>query len=94
MPYEEKAPAVPHALALDERARMSVTGVEEIVRFDEETVVMRTVRGELSVHGRGLRVDMLDKSGGTLRLSGAVDELVYSREREGAGGFWARLWGG
>lgn len=90
MSYENQAPA--HSLTLDERARMNVTGVEEIVRFDEELVVMRTVKGELSVHGSGLKVDMLDKSGGALRLSGAIDELVYSRAREGKGGFWSRLW--
>lgn len=89
MSYENQTP--PHSLTLDERARMNVTGVEEIVRFDEELVVMRTVKGELSVHGSGLKVDMLDKSGGALRLSGAVDELVYSRAREEKGGFWSRL---
>ena len=92
VPYENQTPAPPHSLTLTERASMSVTGVEEIVRFDEDLVVMSTVRGELSVHGRGLKVDMLDKSGGALRLSGSVDELVYSKAREDKGGFWSRLW--
>lgn len=92
MPYAEKTQAPAHALTLDERERMSVTGVEEVVRFDEELVVVRTVKGELSVHGSGLKVDALDKSGGVLRLSGQVDELAYSRLREGRGGFWSRLW--
>lgn len=92
MPYEHQAPSTAHSLTLDERARMSVTGVEEIVRFDDEQVVMRTVKGELAVHGSALKVDMLDKSGGALRLSGCVDELVYSRERGEKGGFWSRLW--
>lgn len=92
MPYEEKAPVAPHALTLTERTELSVTGVEEIVRFDEELVVVRTVKGELAVHGAGLKVDLLDKSGGALRLSGAIDELVYSKAHEGKGGFWSRLW--
>lgn len=92
MPYEEKTQLPPHALTLTERTDLRVTGVEEIVRFDEELVVMRTVKGELSVHGAGLKVDLLDKNGGALHLSGTVDELVYSRTHEGRGGFWARLW--
>ncbi len=92
VPYEEKAPVPAHALTLTERETLSVTGVQEIDRFDEQLVVMRTVKGELSVHGAGLKVDLLDKSGGALRLSGAIDELVYSRSRDGKGGFWSRLW--
>lgn len=92
MSYEPQVPAVPHALTLDERERMSVTGVEEVIRFDEEMVVLRTVKGELSVHGSALRVDALDKAGGVLRLSGSVDELVYSRAKNEKGGFWSRLW--
>lgn len=92
MPYEEKAAVTPHALTLTERETLSVTGVQEIDRFDEQLVVMRTVKGELSVHGAGLKVDLLDKSGGALRLSGTIDELVYSKAREGKGGLWSRLW--
>lgn len=92
MPYEETVRAAPHALALDERARLNVTGVQEIERFDEQLVVVRTVKGELSVHGEGMKVDMLDKSGGTLHVTGRIDELVYSRPHEEKGGFWARLW--
>lgn len=92
MSYEEHARPVPHTLSLAERERLDVSGVEEVVRFDEQLVVMRTVLGELSVHGSGLKVDLLDKTGGALRLSGGIDELVYSRPREGSSGLWARLW--
>lgn len=93
MPYEERERTRTHTLTLEERGRMSVSGVEEIVRFDEELVVVRTVKGELSVHGHALKVDMLDKSGGELRLSGEVDELIYAKGREDRGRLWARLWG-
>ncbi len=91
MPYEERAR--PHTLTLEERERMSVSGVEELVRFDEELIVVRTVRGELSIHGHALVVDELDKTGGELRLSGEVDELIYAKGREERGRLWARLWG-
>ena len=91
MPYEERAR--PHTLTLEERERMRVSGVEELVRFDEELIVVRTVRGELSIHGHALGVDELDKTGGELRLSGEVDELIYAKGREERGRLWARLWG-
>ena len=50
MAYEEKARPVskPQSIMLSERAKLTVTGVEEVVSFDEERIVMRTDR-------RGLR---------------------------------------
>lgn len=53
MGYEERLPAAkPHRIALDERERLSVTGVDEVLCFDEDRIVMRTVKGELTVAGR------------------------------------------
>ena len=38
MAYDDKArsAAVPHSLTLDERQKLTVSGVEEVVSFDEE----------------------------------------------------------
>ena len=58
MPYEDKKAAPqrrPHAVTLDERSHLTVTGVDEVVRFDDTEVSMRTSRGMLTVHGEGLR---------------------------------------
>ena len=93
MAYEEKkapAQAMPHRLTLDERSRLLVSGVEEVVSFHEEEVVVKTVRGTLVVKGENLRVDKLEKSSGELTVSGLVTELLY--EESGAGtGFFSRL---
>ena len=92
MAYEDKTRAAqaPHRLTLDERERLAVTGVEEVVSFHEEEVAVRTVRGLLIVRGEGLRVDKLEKSSGELTVSGSVTELAY--EEAGAGGsFFSRL---
>ena len=58
MPYEDKKAVPqrrPHAVTLDERSHLTVTGVDEVVRFDDTEVSMRTSRGMLTVHGEGLR---------------------------------------
>ena len=53
MGYEDKAAAAakPHRIVLDERARLSVTGVSDVLSFDEDRIVMHTVKGELTVVG-------------------------------------------
>ena len=84
MPYEDKKAAPqrrPHAVTLDERSHLTVTGVDEVVRFDDTEVSMRTSRGMLTVHGEGA-------------IDGAFDALDYTEETASGGGFWSRLFGG
>ena len=93
MPYEEIS-VMQHRLELDGRERLLVTGVEEVERFDEEEIVMSTVRGTMVVRGTGLHIEKLSLDGGELKVEGNVDALTY--EDEGGGertGFFARLFG-
>ena len=78
MSYEEKVRTAqaPHRLTLDERSRLIVTGVEEVVSFHEEEVSVRTVKGLLIVRGSELRVDKLEKTAGELTVSGLVTEVT------------------
>lgn len=94
MPYETANPQAPHRLVLEERNALSVTGVEEVERFDESEIVMATVRGALVIRGSGLHIEKLSLDGGELKVEGNVDSLTY--EDEGSGermGFLARLFG-
>ena len=86
MAYEEKARPVskPQSIMLSERAKLTVTGVEEVVSFDEERIVMRTVLGELTVVGSGLHIGKLSLDTGELAVEGMVSDLSYA-EHETAG---------
>ncbi len=94
MAYEDKAkaPAKPQGIKLSERSKLTVTGVEEVVSFDEERIVMRTVLGELTVTGSDLHIGRLSLDTGELDVDGLVNELSYA-EHEVSGGFWSRLFG-
>lgn len=88
-----KLPSMPHRLTLDERKRLSVSGVEEVVNFDEGQIVVQTVKGLLLVRGEGLRVETLEKNTGELTVSGLVTDLGYE-ETGPRSGLWRRLFGG
>lgn len=79
MPYEDRnrEERRPHRLTLDERQKLSVSGVEEVVSFDEESVAVRTVKGLLLIRGSGLRVDQLEKTSGELTVSGTVKDPAH-----------------
>lgn len=88
-----KLPPMPHRLTLDERKRLSVSGVEEVVNFDEGQISVQTVKGLLLVRGEGLRVETLEKNTGELTVSGLVTDLSYE-ETGPQSGLWRRLFGG
>lgn len=80
----------PHELRLDNRARLSVSGVREVESFDETVVVLSTVRGLLIVRGENLQLQALSIDGGQVSVSGLIDTLSYE-EAQKAGGFFKRL---
>ena len=75
---------LPHSLTLESRERLTMTGVSEVVRFDEEEVELRTELGTLLVQGRDLKLRTLSPKGGTVAVEGTVTVLSY--EEPGRGG--------
>lgn len=86
----ETVPA--HQLTLDGRARLSVTGVENVERFDDVGIVLATAAGLLIISGEELHIDRLSLDGGELLVEGRIDSLSYE-EQESRGSFLRRLFG-
>ena len=91
MPYEELRPEVAHHLILEDREKLTVSGVEEVESFDENTIVMDTAQGTLVVRGEDLHIEKLSLDGGDLKVEGTVESLTYEDDRREKGGFFARL---
>ena len=85
---------ISHHIILEGREDLSVSGVEEVESFDENTIVMVTNKGTLIVRGEDLHIEKLSLDGGDLRVEGVVDSLSYEDERAARGGFFSRLLGG
>ena len=80
MPTETKpSPALEERLNLDGRRVLRVTGVKEILRFDESAVVLRTGDRLLVVRGEGLALRQLAPEEGRVEVRGRVDGLSYEQ---------------
>ena len=55
MSYEQSRSEVQrsHTLSMENRDKLSLTGVEDVSGFDESLVVLTTSMGELTVRGEG-----------------------------------------
>ena len=78
-------------LVMENRNRLTVSGVSDVDSFDEQTVVIFTQMGELTVRGSDLHIINLSVDSGELSLEGTVNSLTYSDEQPGKGGFFSRV---
>ena len=95
MAYDTDFNPAPHWLTLDGRDKLTVSGVEDVERFDENEIVMNTAEGVLIVNGENLHIGKLSLDGGELHVDGRVDALSYEDGATGrGGGLLSRLFGG
>ena len=79
---------LPHKLQLSERKVLTMTGVTELVSFDETAVVLQTSLGLLIVQGQQLSLKNLSLDGGQVAVEGMISALAYEEPRQGG---WRRL---
>ncbi len=81
----------PQNVVLEDRKKLSVTGVSDVDSFDESTVSVYTELGELTVRGTGLHINKLNTDTGELTLEGQIDALIYAQEQQSNRGFFGRV---
>lgn len=93
MPYDITDPAAAHRLQLEGREKLTVSGVEDVERFDDQCIVLRTGAGVLVVSGESLHIGKLSLDGGELQVDGRVEALTYEEQQAPRGSWLTRLLG-
>jgi len=86
-------PAAGHRLELTGREQLTVSGVEDVERFDENSIIMSTCAGTLIVTGENLHIGKLSLDGGELHVDGRIDSLAYEEGGAAQSSFFRRLFG-
>ena len=66
-----------HNLILNFREKLSITGVKEIINFDENGVNVKTICGELSIEGENIHINALNVERGELEITGKLNGINY-----------------
>lgn len=72
---------MPHKLTLSERNKLTVTGVTEVVSFDDASVLLQTCMGSLLVQGSELQLKNLSLEGGQVEVDGTIASMQYEENR-------------
>ena len=66
-----------HDFVLKDRKSMQISGVKEIISFDDKSIVLSTMCGEMAIDGENLHVRVLNVDSGNVALDGLVSSVYY-----------------
>lgn len=69
-----------HTMILEQREKLSLTGVLDVISFDEDVVVAETELGILILKGINLHVSKLNLEKGDLDVDGEINSIVYEEK--------------
>ena len=64
------------------REKLDVSGVVDVIRFDDLCVVLQTRCGELTIDGKNIKISVLDTEKGVVSLDGTIDAMYYSDDNK------------
>lgn len=82
---------LPHKLTLQQREDLTMTGVTEVISFDDQAILLKTHLGTLTVLGQDLVLKTLSLEGGQVAVSGHISSLTYEEPK--SPGFWQKFFG-
>ena len=66
------------SITLVNRRILTMGGVDDIAGFDEDTVILDTSMGRITVEGKGMKIESLTKEGGNILITGDISGIFCS----------------
>jgi sporulation protein YabP len=71
-------PQYNHILHIENRQKLGITGVNHVVTFNENMVVLRTTMGVLNIKGKNIKINKLNVDNGDMSIEGELTSFIYS----------------
>ena len=83
----------PHNVMVESREKLNITGVRDVVSFDESTIILSTELGGLVLKGTNLHINKLNVEDGNLNIEGYVTALNYTdkNDKQKSGSFFSNI---
>ena len=70
-----------HQVTIRDRKSVTLTGIEDVISFDETAVVLSTVEGTLAIEGEGLHILQMNVDSKEFCIEGKICALSYLDRR-------------
>ena len=69
-------------LILENRGKLSISGVNDVLSFDDQVVIVDTELGLLTVKGENIRINKLSLDTAEVIIEGEISSLTYSQNKQ------------
>jgi len=66
-----------HSLIIENREKLIMNGVQKVISFDDETILLQTNLGKISIKGENLHIDSFNNEVGELSAKGKINAVIY-----------------
>lgn len=77
-------------IIIENRKQVNISGVKECISFDDETVILETILGNLTLKGEKLHIINFDTKLGDFSLEGRICAVAYT-SAQNSGSFFGRI---
>ena len=98
MPMEDRksnnSTSIIQNLVLENREKLSISGVLDVLSFDDQVVIVETELGLLTIKGEELRINKLSIDTSEVIVEGEIYNLAYSEndlEKKSTGSFLGKI---
>lgn len=67
-------------IVLENREKLNITGVLDVLSFDDQIVILETELGLLTIKGENLRINKLSLDTSEVTIEGEISQLAYSEK--------------
>lgn len=76
---------------IENRKRLNISGVKDVTSFDDETVLLDTALGRMTIKGEDIRIESFITQTGDLIATGKFHAVVYMSDAKTSGSFLSRM---
>lgn len=78
MQYDEVQTNIMQNVILENRKKLTLTGIKDVLSFDDEIVIVESELGLLNIKGADLRVNKISVETGDVIVEGNIMAIEYS----------------
>lgn len=82
---------LPHNIIMENRSKISISGVENAESYNETEIILHTSKGVLIIRGDGMNLSKLNLDSGEITVNGRITVLEYVEPRQSGGSLLSRI---